>query len=573
MKKKFVILTISLFALLLILNDYAPAQTSQDLPLTKEQIEVFRSAKIVRLEIKQSYAEAEGVSCRFFKKLTRKVLEDYAQCEVVGLDAEEFDLTIKINATGQALSRAYKYVYLIKETIMYRDPRLFYAGASISGTIELEIQGIRPYTKTFSGVNEPPETLRDDSQYYPSKAPFRELYRHFLPKLLEITGEIYGIDCIIAARNEIMHSGLMEMSFRGSAIKALKNIGDRAVEPMIVALNDENKNVRIFAADVLGEIKDSRAVEPLITALRDENVEVRVKTVEALGKIKHPSVLKSLTVALRDENSKVRVKAVEILGKMKDPRVVEPLITALNDESEKVRMISAEVLGEIKDPRAVEPLITTLNDENSEVRVKTIETLGKMKDSRAVVPLIEILEDKNNKVRMAAATALGQMKELRAVEALIVMLKTKSPSFREAVISALGEYDDNRTIELLIAAMDDEDRNRRTCAAGALGRIDDPRVVEPLVEALINERSKGIQLYIVVEVFGRMQEPLAVERLIAELKDAEKRNIGNIVSALQGMTKQRFGKNAEEWEAWWKENKDNFPEKKEKNEKVGKIKK
>ena len=97
----------------------------------------------------------------------------------------------------------------------------------------------------------------------------------------------------------------------------------------------------------------------------------------------------------------------------------------------------------------------------------------------------------------------------------------------------------------------------------ALGRMDDPRVVEPLANALINEKDKGIQWYIAFEVFARMKEPLAVERLIAELKDAEKRNIGNILGALYGMTKQKFGNDIDEWEAWWAENKDNFAKQKE----------
>jgi HEAT repeat protein len=565
MKKKFVILTISLFALLLIFNDYAPAQTSQDPPLTKEQLEAFRSAKTVRILVQQSYGEAEGVSCRFFEKLTRKVLEDYAQCEVVGLDDEEFDLTIKINATGQALSKAYKYAYLQNKTTMYDYPRLFYPGATISGTIELEIQGIPPYTRTFSGVNEPPETLRDDSQYWPSKAPFEYLYWYFLPKLLEITGEIYGIDCIIAAQNESIRSDSIEMYFRGSAIKALKNIGDRAVEPMIAALNDENENVRIFAADVLGEIKDSRAVEPLITALRDENVEVREKTVSALGKIKHPRVLEFLIGALKDENSKVRVKAVEVLGEMKDPRVVEPLVAALNDENEKVRMLTAEVLGETKDPRVVEPLIIALNDENSEVRVKTLEALGKMKDSRALEPLIAALNDKSNDVRVASVKALGQMKDPRAAEDLIAKFKTRSESLREAVIEALSEFKDTRTIELLIATLDDKNWLMRWRAAEVLGNIEDPRVFEPLIAYLKDEKNifiKGGE--VAINILGDIKDPRIIEPLIAALKDADKGDQWWIVSTLKGLTEQDFDKNHEEWQKWWEENKEKFLEKEKK---------
>ena len=58
-KQKLIIILIFLCALLIILNNYVIAQP------TKEQIEAFRSAKTVRIIVKQSYNEAKGVSLPF----------------------------------------------------------------------------------------------------------------------------------------------------------------------------------------------------------------------------------------------------------------------------------------------------------------------------------------------------------------------------------------------------------------------------------------------------------------------------------------------------------------------------
>ncbi len=53
-------------------------------------------------------------------------------------------------------------------------------------------------------------------------------------------------------------------------------LGDaRAVDPLIAALNDENRGVRQYAAECLGNLEDTRAVAPLIAALEDENIWVR----------------------------------------------------------------------------------------------------------------------------------------------------------------------------------------------------------------------------------------------------------------------------------------------------------
>ena len=60
-----------------------------------------------------------------------------------------------------------------------------------------------------------------------------------------------------------------------AAAKTLGEIGEPAVQPLILALSDEDSDVRYGAAYGLGEIRDPRAVEPLIHALSDENSDVR----------------------------------------------------------------------------------------------------------------------------------------------------------------------------------------------------------------------------------------------------------------------------------------------------------
>lgn len=59
---------------------------------------------------------------------------------------------------------------------------------------------------------------------------------------------------------------------RSEAAHALGEIGDaRAVDPLIDALQDEDRRVRERAARALGKIGDARAVGPLIEALKNEN--------------------------------------------------------------------------------------------------------------------------------------------------------------------------------------------------------------------------------------------------------------------------------------------------------------
>ena len=75
-----------------------------------------------------------------------------------------------------------------------------------------------------------------------------------------------------------------DLDVRSEAVEAVGKIGDkRAVEPLIQALNDENKYVREGAALALAEIGDKRAVEPLIQALNDKDENVRAEAADTLG--------------------------------------------------------------------------------------------------------------------------------------------------------------------------------------------------------------------------------------------------------------------------------------------------
>ncbi len=67
---------------------------------------------------------------------------------------------------------------------------------------------------------------------------------------------------------------------------ALGRIGPPSVEPLIKAMEDDNKQRRSVAARALGRIGDPRAVRPLEKALEDEDKEVRTQARKALKKIR-----------------------------------------------------------------------------------------------------------------------------------------------------------------------------------------------------------------------------------------------------------------------------------------------
>ncbi len=89
---------------------------------------------------------------------------------------------------------------------------------------------------------------------------------------------------------------------RFRALNVIIKIGEPAVPALIEALQDKSNPFtrRWEAAKALGAIKDERAVEPLIKAMSDENEVVRRVTAEALGRLGDKRAIPVLKEALKD---------------------------------------------------------------------------------------------------------------------------------------------------------------------------------------------------------------------------------------------------------------------------------
>ncbi len=300
-------------------------------------------------------------------------------------------------------------------------------------------------------------------------------------------------------------------SRRIEAIEALGVICDeRAVEPMITVLGDEDVTVRQLTVITLGNIGDKRAVEPLINLLYDNDFDVRLFTIYALGNIGDSRAVEPLITALEDNDTDVRMKIIGSLGMIGDKKAVQPLLTALREDVDQLRDKIIWALGEIGDKKAVNPLLPLLVDKD--VQNAAAIALGKIGDKRAVEPLICALEDED--VQNAAAIALGDIGDIRAVDPLILALGGED---NVSVIEALSKIGDKKAIEPLIKVLCKGNVDMRRYAVEGLGKIRDEGVVEHLILALEDEdltvRCK------VVEALGKIGDKRAVDPLISALGD------------------------------------------------------
>lgn len=295
------------------------------------------------------------------------------------------------------------------------------------------------------------------------------------------------------------------------AAETLARIGRRAPKPVVDALipplKDKDWTVRANAVRALGEMlremgreereiaKAGRALEPLIVALDEQHAKLREYAAVVLGQLANPRAVEPLIATLEeDESGAVRKAAAAALGAVTDPRPVGPLIAVLENPVElvEVRTNAAEALGSIGGLQAVGSLTKALKDKDWRIRSAALRVADLIRDFRVLRPLlIDALQDEHWRVRVRAAlasAALGKLKDPAALKLLTIALHDKQPNVRAAATGSLAELNDlGAVVPLIVALREDQNSYVRWHAARALEQLADPRAVGPLTAALKDE--------------------------------------------------------------------------------------
>ena len=149
---------------------------------------------------------------------------------------------------------------------------------------------------------------------------------------------------------------------RMAAVRSAGKAGQ--VGPLLEGLSDENPDIRLVAAQLLGysESKTKEAIQALLAILKDDHAGVRREGAEALYRML-PEAAPALYNALEDNNPRVRSGAAlafdnPVSDKMPRPRVpgeretIIPLLTKLlEDKDEEVRHNANETLEQLNRER------------------------------------------------------------------------------------------------------------------------------------------------------------------------------------------------------------------------------
>ena len=336
------------------------------------------------------------------------------------------------------------------------------------------------------------------------------------------------------------------LSVLSSALDLLAISDIDVVEPLIDFLEDNDPNLRLQAALILGERRDRRAVPALISRLTDADVNVQFHAIEALGRLHAIEACDALVEIAEGRNFFLAFPAIQALSRLENSAIAPRLVPLLEDELLRAPVI--EALGELGDEDTAMPLVELLNTSEAPTEVITDALSGlydRYENRYAAGEHIAALVRRSltatgtQKIldavqRVGADRLPGLAKVLgwlegSAVQRALTRLLGQA-SIRSQVIEALVR-NGTGVVGLLTEQLKAEDLETRQAAAVALGRIGDRRATPALVEAL-HDRELALGA---AGALARIGDSLAFEALMRMLGDADSAIRQAVIGALNSI--------------------------------------
>ncbi|NEQ13393.1 MAG: NACHT domain-containing protein [Moorea sp. SIO3E2] len=260
---------------------------------------------------------------------------------------------------------------------------------------------------------------------------------------------------------------------------------DQVITILLTRLKDDDSDVRVRAADALGELGNSSetVINALFARFQDENSDVRWRAAIALGKLGNSSetVVNALLAKLQDPDAGVRDRAAVALGNSDNSSetLVSALLAQLQDDDSRARSGAAYGLGKLgnSSETVVNALLALLQDDDYRVRSGAADALSKLGNSSETIvnALLAKLQDDDYRVRRWTALALGKLgnSSETVVKVVLAQLQDDDSRLRRWSAIALGKLGNSSeaVVNALLALLQDNDSFVRRSAAEALGRL------------------------------------------------------------------------------------------------------
>lgn len=195
-----------------------------------------------------------------------------------------------------------------------------------------------------------------------------------------------------------------------AAFKLGKYNNRLAVNALIKALDDKDTHVKRSSAASLGKLKNDKAIKQLILLLGNDDPNIK-SSAESYLSYMGENALNHLLSARWNSDKNVRALSASALGKIvsrwRVNEIIDVLCKCMNDDDDIVRWRAATALGNMGfgSPKSIKILLDSLNDRNIRVRRNAINSVGLIGSKESLVPLIVARKDEDHQIRENAEEA------------------------------------------------------------------------------------------------------------------------------------------------------------------------
>ncbi|MDR1778130.1 MAG: HEAT repeat domain-containing protein [Desulfovibrio sp.] len=268
-----------------------------------------------------------------------------------------------------------------------------------------------------------------------------------------------------------------------SAAFSAGDAGLREAIPLLVEkIRSESIGVQEAIEYALRKLRGPETVDSLLPLLRSDDAPVRNVSMDILREIALDNV-DSVRAYLHDNDSDIRIFIADILGYCKSRRAVFLLGDALlKDPEVNVRYQAAASLGNLSFPDSVPILCQAMHDEEW-VQFAVIEALAKIGASSALNALVQLLPHSTPLVSSAIIDALGAIGDIKIIPMLTSAMENVSAVLRHKIVKAIVQILRERSLALLnpktrehlriymLEALDDNDEDILVSALRGLGVV------------------------------------------------------------------------------------------------------
>jgi HEAT repeat protein len=205
------------------------------------------------------------------------------------------------------------------------------------------------------------------------------------------------------------------------------------------------------------------AIKQAVAALDSPNPSERLSAIESLAQMNHPVVPEALAGAVQHTIRDVRIQAALVLAQFKDSRALPGLHEALIDDN-KNHLIGEPLANVLKDIEIFRKILQEFEIvanhhrflAEQSIRYAAVIALEEIPDIGIATDLLKTLKDDDWHVRRISARVLGKIGAIVAVPSLLQALDDKSELVRETVVMSLEKIGNDATIQGLIAFLLDE---------------------------------------------------------------------------------------------------------------------